>query len=409
MRILVQRFFGFSAVPLLAFVAPLFLLPIVSRMAGVDGWAAIGTAQAIGALCAMIASFGWNVVGSARIALAEDAPERLALYADSFWTRLIVFAVVAGAGATIAAALTPDDYTLLVVLVTFATGTAALTITWFGVGAGSARVILLFETLPITGAVLIAVPLLLVTGELILYPILMTAGSIVGVILLHLHLYRRLFPPLDLRRLRRAFAHNAAVAASDGVGATYTSAPIPVAQALSGSSAAAQLTSADRIYRLALVAVTVLGNTLQKWVLEVSYAEGRLRRQLIALGMHLVLAVVGGVLLLVAGPVATDILLGSEVAAPREVFVGYGVTFAIIALTTPLVRNVLVPAGRNKTVLVATGSAAAVGVPAMLLLGGHGAAAIVGALAASEVVVLAIVGTVSARILINAHREVSTP
>lgn len=405
MRILVQRFFGFSAVPLLTFIAPLLLLPIVSRIAGVEGWAAIGTAQAIGAVCAMIASFGWNVSGSASIALSASHAERLSIYGDSFWTRLLMYIAVGAVGAAVAAAITPPKYTLLVVLVTFASGVASLTVTWFGVGAGSARIILLFETIPLAAAVLLAVPLLLITRELIFYPVMTLVGALTGLTLLHLHLFRRVIPAFHSTRLLQTFLRNASVAGADSIGATYTSAPIPVAQAFSGAAAAAHLTSADKIYRLALVAVTVLGNTLQKWVLEVSYAEGRLRRQLTALLMHALLGIVGALCLIAWGPDATRILLGNAVSAPREVFIGYGITFAIIALTTPLVRNVLVPAGRNRTVLAAMAGAAAVGLPAMLVFGSNGAAAIVAALAASEVVVLAIVGTAGAQVLLRARSE----
>jgi O-antigen/teichoic acid export membrane protein len=398
-RVLLQRFVGFSAVPLLAFVAPLFLLPIVSRLAGVDGWAAIGTAQAVGALCAMVASFGWNVNGGALIALAEDDAERRALYADSFWSRLICFVLVGGGGAILSAALVGAAYAPLAALVTVATGVASLTLTWFGVGTGSARTILYFETIPVTVAVIIAVPLLLLTQNLFFYPVLLLLGSLTGLLLLHLSMYRRPVPPWDHRRLARALRSNLAIAAADGAGGSYTSAPIPVAQSLSGPAAAAELTSADKVYRLALVAVTILGNTLQKWVLEVDYAEGRLRRHLVSLSLHAALALVGAVLLVTAGPFVTTVALGSEVAAGAGVFVGYAITFAIICLTTPLIRNVLVPAGRNRTVLAAIVGAAAVGLPLMIIWGPLGPQWVVAGLAASELVVLAVTGTAAVGVL----------
>ncbi len=405
MLILFRRFAGFSAVPLIAFVAPLFLLPIVSRLAGVEGWAAVGTAQAIGALCAMVSSFGWNVNGGARVALAPDAATQRLLYADSFWSRSLTFLVIGSLGAALSAFLVADEYAGLAALITVATGVTALTVTWFGVGTGSARTVLYFETLPITISVAAAIPLLLTTRNLFFYPIMTLLGVLSGLLMLHLHLFRRPLPPWDVRRLGRALRHNSTIALADGLGGSYTTAPVPIAQALAGPSAGAELTSADKVYRLALISVTILANTMQRWVLEVSFAEGRLRRHVISLTLHLALGLVGGVLLFLFGPAVTTIALGAEVEASYPVFAGYACTFAIIALTTPLIRNVLVPAGRNRIVLIAIGAAAAVGLPLMIALAPLGAAAVVGALAASELVVLSVVGTASIVILRRERRE----
>lgn len=402
---LLRRFAGFSAVPLIAFIAPLFLLPIVSRIAGVEGWAAVGTAQAIGALCAMTASFGWNVNGGARVALAPDEAARRLLYADSFWSRALTFVVIGSLGAALSAFLVPDEYASLAALITVASGVTALTVTWFGVGTGSAKTVLYFETLPITASVAAAIPLLLMTRNLFFYPIMTLLGVVSGLLLLHLKMFGRPLPPWDVRRLGRALRHNSTVALADGLGGSYTTAPVPIAQALGGPSAGAELTSADKVYRLALISVTILANAMQRWVLEVSFAEGRLRRHAISLSLHLALGVIGGVLLFLFGPIVTTIVLGADVAASHPVFAGYAFTFAIIALTTPLVRNVLVPAGRNRIVLIAIGCAAAVGLPLMIGLAPLGAAAVVASLAASEVVVLSVVGTTSIVILRREHRE----
>ena len=401
---LLRRFLGFGSVPLLAFIAPLFLLPVVSRIAGTDGWAAIGSAQAVGTFVAMIASFGWNVNGGAIVALAGSDERRSTVYADSFWSRLAVLLVVGAIGAAVSAALAPTGYALLSAFVTVATGVAALTVTWYAVGAGTPRVVLYYEALPITLSVACALPVLLLTSNLYFYPFFTLLGWVTGLTMLHRNMYGRLLPPLQLARVRGVFRSNLAIALADGAGGSYTSAPIPIAQGTIGVGAAAGLTSADKIYRVALVAVTVLSNALQHWVLERDYSDGRLRRHAVSLSLHLALAVVGGTLLYALGPAVTSIVLGAEVAADHAVFAGYAVTFAIISMTTPIIRNILVPAGANRVVLIAILGAAVVGLPMMFVGSAQGAAGVVLGLALSELVVLAVVGFAATRILLSEYR-----
>lgn len=406
MRVLLGRLFGFGAAPMVVAVVPLLVLPVASRIEGPAGWAAVGTGQALGSLCAMICSYGWNVAGGARVALASDDAARREIYANSFWSRLIVFGVVGAVLATLAGILVDPGFTAVAALVVLATGLSGLGMAWYAVGTGRARLVVQYEAIPIAVFTAASAVVMQLTGALIAFPLMLIVGTAGGLVALNLHLYKRVLPPFRPRDVRASFRRNLSIASADGIGGSYTTAPVPLAQGLVGTQAAAELTSADKFYRIGLTAILVMGNTLQKWVLEASWQEDRARRHAIALLAHLGVGIIGLLVLVIAGPAVATWLLGAEVAPSPALFPAYGVTFLIISLTTPLIRNVLVPADRSRTVLVATVLSAGVGLPAMTVCGLlGGATTIVWGLALSEVVVLAIVGTTAAREVRARHRE----
>lgn len=408
MKVLLSRLVGFGTAPMIVAVVPLLVLPIASRIQGADGWAAIGTGQALGSLLAMVSSYGWNVAGGARIAMAEHDDARREVYANSFWSRLAVFVVVGGATAWVAAILVGGAFGGVAALVVLATGLTGLTMSWYAVGTGRARMVLWYEAIPMAIFTAGSALVMQLTGQIVAYPLLMIAGTLVGLAALHLHLFGRVTPPLHLVGIGRSFRQNLPLASADGLGGSYTTAPVPITQGLVGTQAAAELTSADKLYRIGLTAILIVGNTLQKWVLEASWEEGRTRRHVAALAVHLIVGFVGLLVLVVLGPWLTAAFLGSEVAPPASMFPAYGVTYLIISLTTPLIRNVLVPANRNRIVLLAIVSSASVGLPVMLLLGATlGATAVVWGLAASEVIVLTIVGIAATQEILRQRARVA--
>lgn len=410
MRAVLARFAGFGAVPMVAAVVPLLVLPVASRIQGVEGWAAIGTGQAIGSLVAMISSYGWNVNGGARIAQADGPERQREIYALSFWCRVVVYLVGGIAGAALSAFLVGGAFGGVAALATLATGATGLTLAWYSVGVGTARIALWYEAVPIASLTLLSAIVMLWTGAVAAYPAMMLGGVLVGLLLMNVHLYRSPLPPLHPRAVLSTFRSNLALAIADGVGGSYTTAPIPVSQALAGTQAAAQLTSADKVYRIGITAIAVLANSLQKWVLEVSFEGGRMRRHRVALGLHLALGVAGFVVLTVAGEWLTRLLLGAAVTPPPEVFPAYGLTFLIIALTTPLIRNILVPAQKDRVVLLAIVSSALLGLPTMVFGGmSFGLLGIVAGLALSEVVVLTFVSIAAYRVLRTAPAAAPTP
>ena len=132
----------------------------------------------------------------------------------------------------------------------------------------------------------------------------------------------------------------------------YASTPVPVVTATFRPEVSSRFASADAAYRLGLFTVTAMGNAFQGWTLEPDLpGSERSRRHRLAVGSHAVLGLLGGALFAALGPWATGLLFGPAVAAPRDVGVFYGLSFLFICASTPAIRNLLIPAGRERLVL----------------------------------------------------------
>ncbi|MCD7101224.1 lipopolysaccharide biosynthesis protein [Pseudoclavibacter sp. 13-3] len=410
---LLQRFFGFSTLPLIGSLSSLVLLPVVSRMAGVDGWAAIGLGQAVGSFCGIAVSYGWNTVGGARIALAKSSADRLRIYQESLLTRpalLVLLSIVS----CVALSLTLDmdaQVTTLCLMMTVAAMITGMSFAWFAVGEGKPSLILRFETIPTVVCMIVSAVVIILTGNLLWYPIGIASGPLIGLLLFHRHVLGRGLPRVDsaFRDVRHAFRVNGQPALIELAGGLYTAAPVTAAAIAAGVAATAEMTSADKLYRLATMAVMVLGNTLQSWVLETDQRGTRLRRQWMGIAAHLILGIVGFLGLTLLGPWLTRVAFGTEVAVSGPVLMAYGVVFLLISVSTPLNRNVLIPAGKTSTVLVATASAAICSVPAMLV-GGHlwGALGVALGFVVSEIAVFSILAP-SAMIELKRERRFGVP
>lgn len=385
---LVRRFFGFTAIPMISFIVPMFLLPIVSRIGGVDGWASIGVGQAVGTFATVATSYGWNVVGGARAALEHSTLRRQRLYAEAFWTRVTALVVVMPIAAVIAYVLGAGADRPAAALMAVAGALTGMSLDWYAVGTGSPSTILWFETIPTALAMACAVPVLLITRNLVLYPVLLILGLGTGLILLNIRLFRRPFPPLLARReWAGALRGNFVPALIDSTAGAYSSAPVPFSRAFGTISLTASIASADKVYRIGLMAIVVTGNALQGWVLAVP-ANERWRRHLASFVLHGLVAVIGFAVLVFGGPLISSLFLGEAVAASNQLFLWYGIAYIAISLTTPFIRNILIPAERNATVLAATVAAAVVGLLLMVILGALvGAVGVLIAYAVSEVTI----------------------
>ena len=99
----------------------------------------------------------------------------------------------------------------------------------------------------------------------------------------------------------------------------------------------------------------------------------------------------GGLAIALLGPWATAVLFGADVAAQPLPSALFGVAFFCISVATPLIRNLLIPADRFRTVFAATIAAAAVGLVIMIIGSAAGSAAVVSlGVAASEFAALAV-------------------
>jgi PST family polysaccharide transporter len=285
------------------------------------------------------------------------------------------------------------------------TGVAGLALDWYAIGLGSPRLIGVFELLPKAIGSVISAGLALIGLGVVWYPILVSCSTLVGLMCFHMSCWRRPLPPVQrMSVLRNDLKDHLSAWLIEVTGNAYSSAPAPIAAAFEKAAVVAQYSSGDKLYRYSLMVLIALGNSLQGWVLSVS-GRALLGRQRIAVLVHLLVGSGGLLCFVIFGQWATALLFGSKVQSSRLVGIWLGVAFFAISVSTPFIRNILVPARRERLVLNATVLGAVVGL-GLMVLGAQvwGAAGVAAALATSELVTAVITGVASAPYLLGYAR-----
>lgn len=386
-RSFAKRLFGFAGLPLLSLMAPFMLLPIVARVGGVGGWAAIAVGQSVGAFAGVVISFGWTLLGPAKVASALEEVRTLH-YGDSVISRVSLLLVLGPAAACLAYNMSAPGHRWEAALMAIAMGVGGLSPAWYAVGVGRPRYIAAYDVIPRLLAVAVAGVLLITTHELAFYPVALTLASIAGVSTFSIRvgaLHRR--QGMQLERVFRGIWSDRFGALTVMTAGAYSSTPIALVGLVAPTSQVASFASADKLYRVALYAVQALGSSFQGWVAEKKGGDAshRMRASLYA---HVGLGIFGFAALSMAGAPATHLLFGDSVAADRMTVMFYGIAFLAVSINTSTGRHILVPQGRAGSVLASTAAGAFAGITAMIVLGiafgGSGAAA---GLAAGEIVV----------------------
>ena len=364
-------------------------MPLVARLGGPDGWSSIAVAQAIGMFCGVITSFGSNVAGAAHIALAESAIDKLNVYTLSFWSRLPIFIATITAGTVVSWVLSAPGHELDSALMCIGMGIAGLSMAWYGIGSGSPTLLILFEAVPRVGFVIVCIPLMLITGQIFLYPLAVILGTVLGLVLLHRRLFGRMCPLFPgFRSIGGALSRNAKHAAIDGAGSVYVSAPLPLVGSMAGTIQTASFASSNQLFRYGLFVIVAASNTLQSWVLTPG-SKSKAYKHLTAILIHLGIGGCGFLVLYAGGDFLTGILFGPELAGQQTVLFWYGVAYFSVSVSTPLIRNILIPGGRAGSILLTINIAAVVGLAGMLVLGkALGPVGVAASYAASETLVM---------------------
>lgn len=368
-KAIAKRFAGFGAVPLVGALAPLFLIPIASRVGGVDGWYSLSVGQAVGTFAGIAITFGWNTLGPALVAMSKDRQQKSGLWAESLRERLLLSAVILPVAGLIAWQLAVPGMEFFTVLMAVAFGLSGLTPNWYFIGNGDAKGMALYDMIPKLVATLLAALIVLLTNSLWSYPVLWIIASALGVVGAHIRVGSpRLLGVSTFAEIAAGLKSRLSVAGVDALGGVYISAPIPIAGATTDAAGAAGLSSADKFYRFGLIAITTVANTLQAWTLDPAATSPR-KRQLTAIVVHIIVGLVGLLGMGVLGVQLTTLLVGEAVAPHAEAMWFYGGAFFAVSCSTPLIRNLLIPASKTSYVLAGTAVGAIGGVAAMILLG----------------------------------------
>ena len=383
-RLLLRRLSAFGALPLVGSIAPLFVLPVISRTVDPHEWASLLSCQAIGSIAGLLVLSGWGVNGQAFVAAASSKQTRAAVYWASVRSRLALSIVIVPVAVIVGLAVARGNDSFTSSLMVLSTAWSGFTLNWFAIGCGNANLALRYDLVPRLAATVSSTVLIWTTHQVWIYPLALIVSLTIGLLSFH----RSEFGTWFVTGPVESDAHIARSERSKGaalsvVGAAYAGAPLPVAQSL-GLAGAAHLASTDRLYRYALFTVTTLANALQEWVLR-SSGPRRRSSQMLAIQLHLLLGIAGGACLASLGPIVGGWLFGDRVAPTHTICFGYGVAFLCVAVATPLVRNVLVPDGKTGLLLFASLSSGLLGVVLMVIFGlRSGAAGVSGSLALAD-------------------------
>ena len=372
MKTIFLRLGGFAGFPLLGILIPLLLLPVIARVAGPSGWASIVAAIAIGSFGATAILWGWNIRGTVLVASTTSAERRATLYGQSIVVRGMLSVIVLPVVVLLTASLASPDVRWDAAAVAGATAVSGFSPAWFCVGIGSPRLMGIFDTLPRVISAVVALPLVAISGVISYYPVFLVLLTIVAVVV-----FRRVYFPrgtISRPGIAESLGEMRRQLGSAGVnisGSAYSSVPVPIATFRGPEVVASVYSSADQLYRFGLFTTVALGNTFQGWTLEVA-GRAQVRRHAAAFGSHLGLGVTGAAVITLLGPTASSLLFGPDVAATTMTCFLYGVSFLFINLGTPLIRNLLIPAGKDVLVLLSTVVSAIAGITMMLSLSAPG-------------------------------------
>jgi len=390
-RSVLRRLTGFTVLPLLSLVTPFLLLPVVARVAGPSGWSSFVAGQAVGMVGATVVFWGWNVGGPVLVAQASSAVERAEVYAASLRTRYLLLLGVVPAAAMVSALVAQPGHRVDASAMAVATSLLGLSPSWFGIGVGDPWLLFWYDTMPRVVAAVVGAGVVWATGFVWTYPVLLALSVAVSLVAFRRRVVAGVSgtSPFPVSRSGGELRTHLGTAGINLAATAYASTPVPIVTVAFRPEVSSPFASADAAYRLGLFTVTAMGNAFQGWTLEGSGGERRSRHRT-AFGAHLVLGVVGGLLFAALGPWVTGFVFGPDVAAPRDVCVWYGVAFLFLSVSTPPIRNLLVPAGRVRLVLGWTLGSAVVGLVLMIGAAVAGwSAGVAAGMAVSEAVLLA--------------------
>lgn len=372
-----NRLVGFALLPAIAAASPLIVLPAVSRSAGPDGWASAIAGESIGTFAAIAVAYGWTTVGPSLIAIAPNDGRRGRLYRDALVVRLLTSLVALPALVVLCVLVAAPGHEWLAALMGLQGALIGLSFTWFAVGVGDPRPILLYDAAPRLCVAVVAMLAIIGGAPVETYPVAGIAVTVVGTTLYTLRLLRRYPSPWPPNReVPGLFRVGAPVALNDAALGAYSSVPAPLVNVVA-TAGAAGFASGDKMAKLGQFLPLTLANALQAWTAEVT-GPARRHRIRLALALHGGSGLLGWLVLGLAGPPVSALLFGAPAAAGTAICFALGGAFAMYSLRTSMTRHVLFPAGDQSAVMWATLIATVVGVPAMVagvfVLGPVGAA-----------------------------------
>jgi O-antigen/teichoic acid export membrane protein len=384
----VKTLIGFFALPIISMVAALIAIPVLVSTGGTSAWAAVATAQGVGATAALFIAFGWSTVGPAEV--GRGTPEQQGhIYWLSIVMRgaLIVIALPLSVAATVW--LVDPLHIATSVAVCGAMALQGMSPGWFLVGQGRPLAIAAMETGPRAAAQLISVAAVLATEELFWYGLILLITEVAisttaGFVLAARQPNKNSAAEQVVSTVRRQWP----LALSSLVGSGYTRAAVPIVSAVA-PNAVAVFASIDRVQLLARTGIRPLISFFQGWVVR-GDPRGHGRRSFVATGITIAFGSLVGGAVAVLLPTFGTLLFTDAIAisSAQALLLGVAIVFVSASFSTGLYY--LVPRGAIRVLSSSSIVGSLVGVPALLVLSQqHGATGAILAITAAEMFVIA--------------------
>lgn len=348
--------------------ASLIVVPSLIRTGGAPAWGAIAAGQAVGALGAVLISYGWSIVGPSLIATGT-AQERRDEFVSSIRVRAALVAPVLILAATVAALVSPQ-YVALAAAGAVQAGVAGLSANWFFVGLGRPFVFLLAETVPRVLGTAAAILVMSRGASAMTGVLCQTAGMVAAFTIattwILLHLRARGAQPGVRGSLRSVLSeHRHGVFAILG-GTAYVSAPL-ILVSIVAPSAQPLYALVDKLQRQVAVGLSPAVTVVQGWVPSDGKARQRAPK---AIRYGAATAAAGAVVMMLLSPYLTRWMGAGELAVPLPMTILTGLFVGVYFLDAIVAKAVLAALGQVRLIARATLISASVGLP-LVVLGGY--------------------------------------
>ncbi len=272
-----RRAAGFALYTAITVLTPLVTVPAVTSRFGADGWAAIATAQSLGAAGAVAIDLGFGLIGTQRVARMSDASRRRFL-AVSLRIRLVAAVVVVPLSAGVAM-LVVRDHVPESGCVAAAAALFGLSSTWFFVGTAAPARAVVTDAIPRLAFACGAAIALSLGAPLAAYAVLVLVAAgvppVLAVVTTGVRWDAWTYVPWHrvLRLVPKLLGPTSGRLAS----AAYITLPVAIV-ALVAPQAVAVFSVVERLQRFTLAGMQLVPNALQGWVaVEVSRRARLLR------------------------------------------------------------------------------------------------------------------------------------
>ncbi len=390
-----RRILAFAGLPLLSLIAPFLFLPVLARTAPTDAWVGIALGQSVGGFSALIASWGYSTLAPPKVATAGTF-QRVRILVTSLHVRLPLWLVAASIAMVATSLLAPVGVRFDSALMALAMSLAGLAPTWFWIGVGRVKPIVLLEVLPRIVATIMATVVLVAGGSVMWYPALLTMAMLCAPVVVAVRYAGREVLKVEREELRTVIREHPPAVIAESAAGVYNSLAIALVTSAAPIAQVGRYVSGDKVYRIGQYGVSALGNALQGWVVQ----DGKRslgRRLRAAVVLHALLGSFGMVSAGVAGPWLTQLLFGQDVAISSATAWGFGLALLGVSLGTAFGRIGLIALGARQAFMWCVIFASAGGVVALLLgAAAGGAAGAAWALGAIEIASAATQGVVLA-------------